>query len=210
MLEAGRRSGDTHGIIVCAHCDAVYRRVPVAPGESAHCRRCGASLALTPKPDADRLLALALSAAVLFAIASANPILSIEFGGLLRSASLWLSASSLEHGWITGAAIVLGLTTACIPLVQILLLLWILGFARAGRRAPGCRQLMLVLHALRPWSMTEVFLLAVLVATVKLSGWVHVSADAGAWALAGLAVILTLFNAQPPVTWWQFLDEPAR
>jgi paraquat-inducible protein A len=210
MLESGREAGDTHGITVCAHCDAAHRCVPVAADESAHCHRCGAALALNPKPDADRLLALTISAAVLFAIASANPILSIEFGGISRSANIWLSASSLEHGWITSAAIVLGLTMACIPLMQILLLLWILGFARAGRRAPGCRQAMLVLHALRPWSMTEVFLLAVLVAIVKLAGWVHVSVDAGAWALAGLAVILTLLNAQPPVTWWQFLDEPAR
>ena len=205
-----RIAEEARGLIVCAHCDAAYRSVPVSARQSAHCRRCGAALALTPQPDADHLLALTLTAAVLFAIASTQPILSIEFGGLSRSASVWLSALSLEHGFIAGAAFVMGLTMAAIPLVQIALLLWILGFARAGRRAPGCREGMVVLHALRPWSMTEVFLLAVLVAIVKLSSWVHVSADAGAWALAGLAVTLALLNAQPPETWWRLLAERPR
>jgi len=210
MLDCARTWREAADIVVCPHCDAAYQRVPLAAGESAHCRRCGTSLRLAPAPDPDRLLALVITAAVLFAIASANPILSIEFGGMHRSASVWLSALSLEHGWIAGAAIVLALTMACIPLLQILLLLWILGFARIGRRAPGCRQGMVLLHALRPWSMTEVFLLAVLVAIVKLSSWVHVAANAGAWALAGLAATITLLNAQPPAMWWRLLDERPR
>jgi paraquat-inducible protein A len=198
-----------HALVVCAHCDAAYRRVSLAPDETAHCRRCGASIA-APEPDTDRLLALAATAAVLFAIATTNPILSVQFGDLSARASVWLAALSLGHGWITGAAIVLGLTMCCIPLLQIVLLLWLLAFARLGRRAPGCRQTLILLHALRPWSMTEVLLLAVLVAIIKLSSWVHVAVNVGAWALAGLAGILALLNAQPPATWWQFLDERPR
>ncbi|MBV9725938.1 MAG: paraquat-inducible protein A [Gammaproteobacteria bacterium] len=209
MLDYGRKADVTERLIICAHCGAAHRRVPVLASEAAYCRRCGAALALTAKPDVERLLALTLTAALLFAITSTTPILSIEFGGVRKSASIWLSALSLEHGWITGAAMVLGLTSACIPLMQILILLWMLGFAGAGRRAPGARHGLLVLHALRPWSMTEVFLLAVLVVIVKLSSWVHVSADAGAWALAALAVTLTLLNMQAPATWWQILDERA-
>ena len=196
-------------LIICAHCDAAHRRVRVLTGEAAYCRRCGAALALAAKPNVERLLALTVTAAVLFAITSTNPILSIEFGGQVKSASIWLSALSLEHGWITGAALVLGLTSACIPFMQILILLWLLGFAGAGQRPPGGRIGLIVLHALRPWSLTEVFLLAVLVVIVKVSSWVHVSADAGAWALAGLAVTVTLLNMQPPAIWWRLLDERA-
>jgi len=199
-----------HELILCTHCDAAYRRIALRPGERAHCRRCGSRMASGAHPDADRYLAVALTAAVLYAIAAVSPILSIEFGGVHTSASLWAAAVSLGHGWITGAAIVLGLTVCCIPLLQIVVLLWVLTFARLGRLAPAGGRALTLLQALRPWSMTEVFLLAVLVAIVKLSGWVHVSLDSGAWALAGLAGTLALLNSQSPHAWWRLLEEPPR
>jgi len=205
-LEAPR----ARNVVLCERCDAAYERVALARGEVAHCVRCGAALAIASAPDTDRLLALATTAALFFAISAANPILSIEFGGLHTSASLWAAASSLGHGWISGAAIVLGLTMCGIPLLQIGLALWVLVFARLARRAPGCRRVLILLHALRPWSMTEVFVLGVLVAAVKLSSWVHVNTDLGAWTLAGLAATIAILNLEPAAAWWQLLEEPPR
>jgi paraquat-inducible protein A len=61
---------------------------------------------------------------------------------------------------------------------------------------------MKLLHRMRPWSMTEVFLLGALVAIVKLSNWVPITAGAGIWAIAALTIVLALLGRCDPETWW--------
>lgn len=128
--------------------------------------------------------------------------LSIDFAGIHTQANVWQAAASLQSGWISGAGIALALTMALVPMLQIVLLLWVLACAQWGQRAPGLRAALVVLHRLRPWSMTEVFLLGVLVVIVKLSSWVPVSAGVGLWSLGALTVILTLLNLKEAHIWW--------
>ncbi len=58
------------------------------------------------------------------------------------------------------------------------------------------------LHRMRPWSMTEVFLLGALVAIVKLANWVPITAGAGIWAIAALTIVLALLGRCDPESWW--------
>ena len=78
------------------------------------------------------------------------------------------------------------------PLLQIALLGWVLGFARAGRRAPGFSQVMRLLNHLRPWCMIEVCMLGTLVAVIKLSSFLQVLPGAGIWGMAVLMALLAL------------------
>jgi paraquat-inducible protein A len=121
---------------------------------------------------------------------------------------LWEAAALMLHGWTAWPAAVLALCMFILPLLQIVLLSWMLAFARLGRRAPGFRCLMVMLHRSRPWSMTEVFLLGALVAIVKLSGWVHVTPGIGIWALASLTILLTILSMVEPRFWWTLQQAP--
>jgi paraquat-inducible protein A len=152
------------------------------------------------------LLALTATAAVLFLIANANPILSIELGGMHTQANGWTAALSMEHGWTAWDAAVLALTIFVAPLLQVALLLWLLTFAWLGLRAPGLRAVLVTLHRLRPWSMTEVLLLGALVAIVKLSGWVHVLPGPGIWALSGLTFLLAILSLVDTRSWWTLTE----
>ncbi|HTB87536.1 MAG TPA: paraquat-inducible protein A, partial [Steroidobacteraceae bacterium] len=96
----------------------------------------------------------------------------------------------------------LAFTTFLIPAVQIGLLFWVLLFARAARRPPGFGPIMKLLHRMRPWSMTEVFLLGALVAIVKLANWVPIAAGAGFWAIAALTMVLAILGRCDPASWW--------
>ncbi|HUK01320.1 MAG TPA: paraquat-inducible protein A [Steroidobacteraceae bacterium] len=189
-------------LLICKRCDAAHRAVLMQPRERARCHICGEVLAKPPSLDSDRLLALTSTAAILFAMTVFTPVLSIDLAGTRTQANVWQAAVSLSRGWISAAGVALAMTMALVPMVQLLLLIWILVFARQGWRVPGFRGAMLVLHALRPWSMTEVFLLGVLVAVAKLSAWVHVEVGVGLWSLAGLTVILALLNLQETHAWW--------
>ena len=196
--------------LICRDCDTVYRSVSLRRGDVALCRRCGATLARHYGASPESGLALAVAAAILFAIANLTPILSIRVAGVETRASIWYAVRSMQEGWIAVAALGLALTTFLIPLTQIALLLWVLIFVTLSRPPPAFRQIMTLLHGLRPWSMTEVFLLGALVAIVKLASWVPITAGAGIWALAGLTVVLASLGRCDPVSWWSIESKAPR
>ena len=189
-------------ILICRDCDTVYRALPLNRGDVALCRRCDAVLARYLAADVESGLALVAAAAIFFAIANLTPILSIEVGGVETRANIWFAVRSLQQGWISLAAVGLALTTFLIPAMQIALLFWVLLFARLGRRPPGFAPVMRLLHRMRPWSMTEVFLLGALVAIVKLANWVPIAAGAGIWAMAALTALLAFLGRCDPASWW--------
>jgi paraquat-inducible protein A len=180
----------------------VYRAIPLRRGDVALCRRCDAVLTRYFGSNVETGLALVCAAAILFAIANLTPILSIDVAGIETKANIWFAVRSLEHGWISVAAVGLAFTTFLIPAVQIALLFWVLVFARVGHRPPGFGPIMKLLHRTRPWSMTEVFLLGALVAIVKLANWVPITAGPGIWAIAALTAVLALLGRCDPESWW--------
>jgi len=196
------------GLVICRECDSVHRRVMLSAREVAHCVCCGATLARSSALQVVDLLALTIAAAIAFSIAAAMPVLSIEVGGARTEANAWTAALSMRHGWAGVAAVILAATTFVVPLLQIVLLLWLLSFARLGRRAPGSTRALVVLHRLRPWSMTEVFLLGALVAIVKLSAWVHVIPGPGLAALIALTVLMVILSNTDPQLWWDLHCTP--
>ncbi|MNE73193.1 Paraquat-inducible protein A [compost metagenome] len=76
------------------------------------------------------------------------------------------------------------------PIIQLMLLLWVLGFALTQRRAPGFKFCMRWLESLRPWSMLEVCLLGAMVAVIKLAGLLDVLPGIGLIALAILSLLM--------------------
>jgi len=184
----------TPRLLICAHCDTVYRRRALALGEVARCRRCGAELERHHRLGADALLALVLTAMIVFVQANIWPIVTLELNGQQVSATLWgtILAVWREHSQVV-ALLVAG-TLFFFPVFRMLLLGWLLWFARRGRRAPGFRPAMVALHYLRPWTMSEVFMLGALVSIVKARVYFDVTPDAGLYAYAALMLLITVFS----------------
>lgn len=198
-------------LIICEHCDSVYRRPALTRRQTAHCLRCGALLERARFLNADQLLALTLAAAILFLFANAFPIMQIGMQGLSNEATLWGTVEALARGRITPIALVAGLSIIFAPALQIILLSWILVYARGGQIAPGFSACMRALEHLRPWSMLEVCLLGILVAIIKLGGMVDVHPGIGLWAMAVLTILILLIagrNVRDGL--WDELGVPAR
>ena len=193
-------------LIVCEHCDSVYRKHDLEHDEIARCGRCQAVLYRASRLDIDHLLALTLAAGVVFIIANVSPVIRIAVSGMHNEANLLQSISALSQGSALIVDLVAAATLFFVPLLQILLLGWVLLFARSHRRAPGFGVAMRVLHWIRPWSMTEVFLLGVLVAIVKLSGMLNVIAGPGTWATVVLTVLITIIAKRDVRTLWEHLS----
>lgn len=180
------------GLIICEHCDSLYEALALKAGESAHCLRCHALLERGHRLSIEQLLALTVAAALFFLFANLFPVISINMKGLSNEVTLWQSVEALAQGRITLIALVAGLSIIFAPLLQIVLLMWVLVHAVQGIVAPGFKTCMRALEHLRPWSMLEVCMLGILVAIIKLAGMLDVHPGVGLWAMAMLMVLILL------------------
>lgn len=182
--------------IICKHCDSLYTRKSVRPGEAAYCPRCRAVLYRGSWLSLEQWFALTLTAALFFIIANVFPVLEIGFHGQSQAATLWQTAMALAHSYASPLAIPVALLMIICPFLQILLLGWVLFHACRKKAAPGFASAMRLLAGLAPWSMAEVALLSILIAAIKLSGLVEITTGPGTWALLGLCLLLPVINHQ--------------
>ena len=79
---------------------------------------------------------------------------------------------------------------------------------RLGRPpAPGAERAFRLAEHLRPWAMSEVFLIGVVVALVKIGGLASISLGPAFWAMAALVMVVVLESSSLD-EWsiWQILD----
>lgn len=197
-------------IVICEHCDAVYRRLPLARGELARCDRCQAPLYRNRPIDLDVMLALAVTGLIVLILANTYPIVTLQVQNTTREATLWGAILATYDTGVAFVALLAALTVFFFPLLQLLLYMHVLLPLRFGLRGVGFNWAMHALRAMQPWSMVEVFVLGVLVAVVKLAGMAEVTPQLGMWGFAILTVLLTLLNSFDLHQLWDIAEERCR
>ena len=194
--------------IVCHACDLVHLREAIPERARVRCVRCRAELYRTHSASIDAAVALALTAVVLLMLSNAYPLVELELNGATRQTTLIGAAVGLyQQGYAPIAALVL-VTTVLIPLFQILSLLYVLLPLRRNRRAAGQKWLFRALTRLRPWAMSEVFMLGALVALVKLAAMAQVIAGIALFSYGALMLTLSaLTSITPTEQFWQWVEE---
>lgn len=180
--------------LICEQCDTVHRNRLLARGEAIRCVRCGAELARYRVLNPNSMLALVLTALIVFVIANIWPVVTLGLGAQQSSATLW---GAILIMWAQDAQVVAVIAAATLfffPLNKMLMLGWVLLYARSGRRAPGFVFIMRTLHYLQPWTMSEVFVLGAMVSIVKARAYFDVQPDPGIWAYGVLTLLITVFS----------------
>jgi paraquat-inducible protein A len=195
----------TDQLIICEHCDCVYEKVTLAKHQKTLCMRCGGVLQRYNGLTVEQRLALTFTALMLWVFANFYPVMSISLKGLKNSATLWDSVMALSQGPITFIAMVAAIAMIIAPFFQLLLLIWVLGFALKQQRAPGFKVCMRWLEALRPWSMLEVCLLGAMVAVIKLAGLLDVLPGIGLIALGILSLVMIRIAGRDIRELWDIL-----
>jgi len=169
----------------------VHELPEVPEGSAARCRRCGTLLRKRPRNALERTLALALSAAILFAVSNSFPFLSFEMRGRVTETTLMTGIIDLyQEGKGEVAALVL-LTTVLAPAFQLGLLLYILLPLELGRVPWKLPHAFRVLRHAQTWSMIEVFMIGIVVAITKLMGMATIVAGLALWSFALLMIVLS-------------------
>ncbi|MGH8506404.1 MAG: paraquat-inducible protein A [Stenotrophobium sp.] len=189
-------------LVICEHCDSVYQRQVLKPGEAARCQRCGSVLYRHGRHDLDSMLALTLASLIVFLIANAYPIMRLDLAGIENDTTLWHAILTSYDSGVGAIAIAAAVCVFIFPLMQIGLFLYVLLPLRMGRVPRAFIGAMHALRQMQPWSMVEVFMLGTLVSVVKLSVVAEVTPETGFWGFVALACLLTaLINFDLRLLW---------
>lgn len=177
--------------IACHHCGQLHERSALASGQRASCVRCGTVLWSQGVLNSSSWLAIVLTSLFIFTIANFMPVGTITAVGLKSSSTFLGAVAATWKAGFPSVAIMCFATGFLMPLLDILILAWLLAFSRKGQRAPGLNLLSRWLHYVRPWAMIPVFMLGALVAIVKLADMASLTPGLGLWAYAALTFLLT-------------------
>ena len=177
-------------VIACHDCDLLQRAPVLKPGDAARCPRCGATLFRNQPAWLDRALACTLGAIVTFIVANSFPIVGLEINGEIIQTTLIGAARRMNSDGMHSIAVLFFFTTFLAPFMEMAAVAWLLVPLRAGRVPRGADAVFRLLRAIQPWGMTEVFLLALLVALVKLAAIASVVPGVALWCFGILMVLL--------------------
>ena len=192
-----------------ATCCTPWRRSPRA----AACAAAAAtpSLLTNRRGAIDRTLASAFASVILMTAAIFFPFLELSVAGLHKNASLLDAALAFSHGLMAPLSIATTLLIIVLPVIRASALAYTLLPLRFGRPpAPGAARAFRIAEHLKPWAMSEVFLIGVVVALVKVGGMASIDLGPAFWAMAGL-VLLVVLECSSLNEWsiWQILERSA-
>jgi paraquat-inducible protein A len=194
-------------VAACPTCGLVQAVDPLPPGTVAECIRCGSFLeARRSERSLEVTAALTLAALILYVPANVYPITKMYLYGAYSESTVWDGVVMLMQGEQWVVAVIVFLASMVIPLVKLAGLLSLVVTARMGwgRRLRSRTQLYKFIDAIGPWAMLDVFLLAVLVALVKLSTWAKILPGPGLLAFSAVVVLTMLASASfDPRSIWE-------
>lgn len=141
-------------------------------------------------------LSLAISALILFVPANLFPFMTIELYGQKNESTIWEGVVSLWGAGEYFVSVVVFLASLVIPFIKLILL--VLVAARVMKNSKVSDSDIYVHRALEilgRWSMLDVFLVAILVAVLKLADLVNVQVGFGSFLFLAV-VLLSLISAE--------------
>ncbi len=194
--------------LACPDCDLIQTIPPLADNEVAHCIRCGTTLFKQQKNSINRSLAFAITGLILFIISNLFPLLSLKAVGLTQESSLLSTAFALFDVNQLLLGIVILLTTFIFPATTLLGTIYILMQIKMNRINCYTAPLFRFLRSTDAWGMLEIFLLAILVAVVKLGDVADMIYGVSLYAFCLLILSLSLlsYSLNPQDVWNKLRD----
>jgi paraquat-inducible protein A len=193
---------------ICPECDLLLNSVSPNIGEKAHCPRCGLLLSRPHKQSIERSFALSIAGFILFFPANLLPMVGITLMGNVSIGSLYSGVVALFNDGMIAVAIVVFLASILFPLLHICLSLLISGHLYFNRYHGYLISWMRWMHYLHEWLMLEVYMLAIIVACVKLMAIAPLTFGWGLYAFIALIIITTmLMNGLDERLFWQRIEQ---
>jgi paraquat-inducible protein A len=179
--------------VACHDCAQVQTLPPLGPRSLARCWRCDAVLDRREPPDSTPL-ALALAGLVCAVLANAFPVVEVSLAGRVRGNLLVSGPRALIADQKPVLALLVAFFSIVFPLLWLGAVSYVLFHVRAGARSRELGPLFRFAERLRPWAMTEVYVIGGFVAFTRLEELGRVSIGIGGWAVAATAFLTFLVD----------------
>jgi len=202
--------------VACPDCDLLQQLPELPPGGKARCPRCGNTLATQPTDSLDRALALTVTAAIAFIIANTSPLMGLTAVG--RHASTTIIGGAYQM-WLQGQDVTAMIVLFCAVIAPATYILFMLTVLIAVRRPPAPQvvgEMLRWADSMQPWSMSEVMMLGILVALIKIAELATVEPGIGMYGVGALIVLFAaiMVTFHPREVWqrveWADGSEPPR
>jgi paraquat-inducible protein A len=181
-------------MIACEFCDLLHVAPRLQAGEKAYCTRCSGLLAKASRSPVEATLALALAALMLLVLANIFPFLHFSLEGQVQENRIITGVLGLWDAGQGGLALLILFTTVLAPALRTLGLLYVLLPLYLNRVPRGVARALRFQEGLVSWAMLDVYMLALVVALVKLAQMAEVKLELGAFCFVALFIMLTLMG----------------
>jgi paraquat-inducible protein A len=176
-----------------------------------HCPLCGAALHVRMTDSLQKTIALVITATILYIPANVLPIMTTTQLGTPIDSTILGGVVLLIHHESYPIAAVIFIASVMVPSGKLLAICW-LCWSVSRRQQTSLEQrtkLYRMTEFVGKWSMTDVFVVAILVALIQLGGLLNITAGPAAIAFGGV-VIVTMLAAEsfdPRLIWDQVEED---
>jgi paraquat-inducible protein A len=192
-------------IVFCPTCNQRQLLAEIAPGTVAECSRCGTILARRGHDSLVRTAALSLAALILYVPANIYPILRMYYYGVYTENTIWDGCVRLFQDDQYLVAVIVFFASIVIPFFKLLGLFYLTVTAKLGTVGRRRERTLIfkIIDTVGPWAMLDVFLLAILVALVRLQQLASVYPGPALLPFASVVVltILATLSFDPKLIW---------
>ncbi len=167
------------------------------------CDHCGYVNKHNERRHAKWTIAFSLTALIFYVPANLYPFMTIELYGNRNSSTIWSGIVSLAESGSIAVAVIVFLASFLIPFLKILMLFYLSLRPTSYRQQRFKMKIFSFVEAVGRWSMLDIFLLAILVAVMKLSPWTTVEPGLGSLMFAIVVIFTMLASAafDPRILW---------
>jgi paraquat-inducible protein A len=179
----------------CHDCDLLQEIPALNAGEEARCPRCGYLLAYHRKDSLKRSMALAVTGIILFILTNLFPLLSLKSLGIYQESTLFSASVAMFDAGYQFLAVMIFLMTILFPLISLTMTFYVLvNLHRDAFNTHTISRIYRFLMSIDTWGMLEIFMLAALVAMVKLGDMAEIILGISMYAFIGLVLTMTMLS----------------
>ena len=204
-MKPAARTALSASLLSCGVCHLLVRKPAEAADPAGKCPRCGAALHSRKPHSIARTWALVIAAFVFYVPANVLPITKVTSLGATQSDTIISGVIYFIHSGMWPIAAVIFIASVFVPLLKLFLLLFLAISVqlRSTWRPKDRTRLYRITEAIGRWSMTDIFVVTILVALVHLGALANIEAQAGAVFFAAVVVItmLAAMSFDPRLMW---------
>ena len=179
-------------LIICPKCHTIHQKVPITKGKSATCNHCKKVLYHYDERILNHGLALGITGLLLFFVSNLFPLVKVEMLGHEQHVTITSMVFSLFENGFYVVGVVVAFMVFIFPLMILVVYIAISWLMMAKKGKTVTKELLILLSKLLPWNMLEIYLVSILVALVKLIGFMQIDFGLSFWALV-LFVLLDIY-----------------